>query len=132
MEENSTSKSLQGLNTRSTVILVAGVVLLVALLTNPSLDQHKSAVKIVAGKVVGEATQELEKEENPFAALGAAMGSVMINSLVESIVSSQNYLVFSLTRITFEGESRTVGIGAFGNVFLFDKNLDPESLKSRL
>lgn len=114
------------------MILVAGVVLLVALLTNPSLDQHKSAVKIVAGKVVGEATQELEKEENPFAALGAAMGSVMINSLVESIVSSQNYLVFSLTRITFEGESRTVGIGAFGNVFLFDKNLDPESLKSRL
>jgi len=45
-------------------------------------------------------------------------------------MSTDNYVLFSTTKITWEGETRIIGIGAFGNVFI-TKELD-ESLNKGL
>lgn len=109
--------------------VIVGIVAVVMLLTNPGLDQHKSAVKVFVTKLYTEATKEVvEDKENMFAGLGMAFGSLMINNLVDTMVSSQNLLLFSLTKMTSDGETKTVGIGVFGNVFIFIKDSDLKEL----
>lgn len=51
-------------------------------------------------------------------AIGMTFGMKAFKTVLESIISVDNYVVLSLTRATFQGESRIIGIGAFGNVFM--------------
>ncbi len=51
-------------------------------------------------------------------AFGMAFGTVIINQLVENLVSTNNYILFSTTKVTLKGETKTIGFGVFGNVFL--------------
>lgn len=41
--------------------------------------------------------------------------------MVDNLVTTDNYIVFSTTNVNVKGENRVVGFGAFGNVFLSDK-----------
>ncbi|MBK8442421.1 MAG: hypothetical protein IPL35_02955 [Sphingobacteriales bacterium] len=39
--------------------------------------------------------------------------------MIDNSVSTDNYILFSTTKYSLEGETKVVGIGAFGNVFIF-------------
>lgn len=108
-------------------LLVAGMAL-VAIITNPAQDQHREAIKgeIMASlqKSMHENLPEADTNDN-WGLLGQTLGNLIggtfVNGIINNLVSSDNYLLFSTTKVTWEGESYIVGIGAFGNVFLTKK-----------
>lgn len=53
--------------------------------------------------------------------IGYMVGAALIKPMVEMCVTSKNYILFSLTKFTYDGKTRTVGIGAFGNVWIFSE-----------
>lgn len=105
------------------VLIVLGLVVLVAVLTNPNQDRHREVLK---AKVVsymqksmsdGLTDSEIDLE-NAGQAVGMMLGGALIDGVISNIVTTNNYVLFSTTNVIWEGESRVIGVGAFGNVFL--------------
>src|SRR5690606_6475633 len=103
-----------------------GLILLVAILTNPNQDRHKEVIraKLISfiQKSMSEALSETNNEwEQAGQALGVMLGGAMIDGIISNIVTTDNYVIFSTTKISWGGESKVIGVGAFGNVFLTGK-----------
>ena len=56
-----------------------------------------------------------DKMAQGFAAL---LGPMFMDRIIEGTVHRSNYFLFSTTDITVEKQTKTVGIGILGNVFL--------------
>jgi len=113
---------------KSKTILIAGLglIILIAVLTNPDQDRHKEVIKnklkVYIQKSMKESMTETDDEwEQAGQALGVMIGGVIIDGVVNNLISTNNYVLFSTTKITWEGQTRIIGIGAFGNVFLTSK-----------
>lgn len=118
---------------RNHIVLVAlGLLLLIAALTNPNQDRHKEVIRSKFNsymqKSMSEGLSETDNEwEQAGQALGMMLGGALIDRIISNIVTTDNYVIFSTTKITWGGESKVIGIGVFGNVFLtnkLDKALD--------
>lgn len=114
---------------------ILGLLIIVAVLTNPDDQKHKQEVrnKITSylQKTIQENTDPKSQEEAAeFQALASFFGAKLADNLIDNMVSSDNYVLFSTTKITWEGETRKIGIGAFGNVYITNK-ID-EKLTERL
>lgn len=120
-------------------LTIVGVVLIVAILTNPNQDRHKEAIKNRLTTQMQKSMKEsLSKTDNGWEQVGQAIGLMLGNAIIDKVldnfVSTDNYLVCSTTKITWNGETKIVGIGAFGNVFLtkeLDKAMDEGLLKEK-
>lgn len=110
------------MKTKQITLIVLGVLLLIAILTNPGKEVHKEEVK---SKFTESYQKSLEanatSDNNGFEALGSLLGTSLINALIENNVSCDNYVLFSITKITYKGESKSIGLGLLGNVFLSGK-----------
>ncbi|MDU1889346.1 MAG: hypothetical protein E6767_01530 [Dysgonomonas sp.] len=86
-------------------------VLLIAFIVNPNEEQHKKEVK-----------SRIEKAT--FTSLPAnnlsdyETGNMIIDQLTDRYITSTNYIFFSTTNITWQGQTHTIGLGVFGHVFL--------------
>ncbi|MDQ6530094.1 DUF4359 domain-containing protein [Flavobacterium sp. LHD-85] len=108
--------------------IIAGLCLfiLVTAFTNPGTEKHKEEVKL---KMNAFLEKEIDKENTTSnnqmseagGILGNALAQSMVNMLVDNIVSSSNYIIFSTTDVTVEGKTKTIGFGILGNVFLSSK-----------
>ena len=113
------------------VTLTIGFVIMIAVITNPNEDKHKSTVKskLVAFKIskdiIDKSNNTSNSDYNSARHIGVILGSVIGSSILEEIVndlvSTDNYLIFSTTKLAVKGENKIVGFGAFGNVFISDK-----------
>lgn len=113
------------------VTLVIGFVVMIAVITNPNEDKHKSAVKskLVAFKMSKDITDKSNNTSNSDynsarhigVVLGSVIGSSILEEIVNDLVSTNNYLIFSTTKLAVKGENKIVGFGVFGNVFISDK-----------
>lgn len=104
-----------------TIVLI--LILVTAILTNPSQERHKETLK-------NELKYQLEKTlkeytpstDNPWEKFGQALGmvfvGVLVDKIVDTLITSDNYVFFSLTKISLLGESKVIGIGLFGKVFI--------------
>lgn len=107
-------------------LFAIGLIILVAVLTNPNQDRHKEVIRAKFNSYMQKSMSEgLSETENKWKkagqALGMMIGGAMIDGIISSILSTDNYVIFSTTKITWEGESKVIGVGAFGNVFLTGK-----------
>jgi hypothetical protein len=103
-----------------------GLAVLVLILTNPNQVSHKDAVKLKFNAFMQKTMEKKTSEGDDggislTGQLGMMLGSSIIDRLVETTVSCENYLLFSLTTINFEGESKVLGLGILGNVIISDK-----------
>lgn len=110
------------------ILVILGIVLLVGILTNPNQDRHKEVIKNKLNSFMQKSMKEsLTKTDNEWEktgqAFGMMLGGAIIDRMVDNIVSTDNYVLFSTTKISWEGETKIIGIGAFGNVFI-SKKLD--------
>lgn len=117
------------------VLLIFGVIVVIAMLTNPNQQQHKDAVKsklnvYMQKSLKSNANKANNRWEEMGQNLGAMFGGVLVEQTINNLVSSDNFILFSLTNMTWEGESKTIGFGFMGNVFLSSK-ID-EALKNSL
>ena len=111
-------------NLISTLVLI--LIVLVAIFTNPGSERHKETIKsklnVYLQKVMKDELKEASEEERQASqAIGMLLGGAIIDQIIDKTLSTNNYLLFSTTKISWEGETRIIGIGAFGNVFLTEK-----------
>jgi hypothetical protein len=116
-------------------LAIISLIVLVAVLTNPDQSRHKEVMK---NKLITYMQKSIKKDqskppdemEQAAQAIGITLGGMIAEKILDNLMSTDNYVVFSTTKITWEGETRIIGIGAFGNVFI-TKELD-ESLNKGL
>jgi hypothetical protein len=92
-------------------------------IANPSIDSHKEAVeqKLYSQSDISKVT---DADLDSFATVGYALADGAIFSVIDSMVegiSRDNYILFSLTKATYEGNSRYIGLGLLGKVFITNK-----------
>ncbi|MCW3086247.1 MAG: hypothetical protein JWP12_3613 [Bacteroidetes bacterium] len=116
------------MKTKYLIFGIVAFVILIAVITNPNEDRHKSAVKskiLSLTLTLQKPVDEMGDVNSPLAqagmGLGSMIGGAIVEQLVNTCVSEDNYVLFSLTKITWNGETRIIGVGVFGNVFLTDK-----------
>jgi len=104
------------------IIGVLVMIVITAVLTNPNTNKHKDAVKVTLKELLNGDTQQTVDTTNQMqhesTSIGSFLGDMFINPLVEKAVSSNNYLVFSTTQLTWFGETKTIGFGVFGKVYI--------------
>ena len=106
------------------VFVIIAFVAVVAFMTNPNEYVHKEAMRVRAMSVVN----EIVAEQNPLVqvAWNTLNGNRLLNEFVNLTVTSDNYFLFSITKVNWDNQSYTVGFGIFGNVFItrhLDRNL---------
>lgn len=90
---------------------------------------HREAVKNEINAFLQRQMKDNSTDTNEVGqALGIMLGGALVSGIVNNLVSSDNYVAFSLTKITWEGEAKVIGIGAFGNIFFLNK-LDDSTIK---
>ena len=110
------------MKTKHIGIIVFTTILLIAILTNPSQEEHKEKVKETFTTYYQKSLEDSHVyTEDSFASLGSLLGESFIKQIIENAVNRDNYIFFSLTKVTFKGEEKIIGYGIFGNVFLSKK-----------
>jgi short subunit fatty acids transporter len=108
------------------ILTILILIILVAVITNPDQNRHKEVIK---NELITYLQKSIKKDqgkpndeyEEAGQALGILLGGMIIEKVLDNFMSTDNYVVFSTTKITWEGEKKIIGIGAFGNVFLTKK-----------
>jgi hypothetical protein len=114
------------MKTKHFILIGISILLLVAIITNPDTNHHKEEVKLkiheYLQKSLADNINETDDQWSKAGKLfGNLFGEAMINNMVNTIITSNNYILFSTTSATFEGKSKIIGLGIFGNVYLSDK-----------
>ncbi|MCL2761193.1 MAG: DUF4359 domain-containing protein [Desulfuromonadales bacterium] len=120
------------------IFAIIGILVFVAILTNPNQDRHKEVIKNKLNSYMQKSIKKSLPETNDELgqagqALGMMFGAALVDRVVDTLVSTDNYLLFSTTKINWEGKSKVIGIGAFGNVYItskLDKALNEGLLKT--
>jgi hypothetical protein len=90
--------------------------ILITFLSNPKKDDHKDALKIKLTGIIEEILAE--KSDNIFQfGFGRLIGDEIIERTLIS-VSTDNYIFFSLTKFNYASESRIIGFGFLGKVYI--------------
>src|SRR5690554_6336538 len=103
------------------VYIIIGIILLVAFFTNPGQEAHKD---ILMEKLKPELLEYYFDEREPDEyvsvgdALGLMIGSAFVERFMKNLVKVDNYLLFSLSKITWEGQTKVIGVGILGTVVL--------------
>jgi hypothetical protein len=101
---------------------IIGSIFLVLLLlvTNPSQDKHKLALK---DKFISSISKEIENQEQKtgMEALQLSVATMFIDNMIDKTVTSTSYLLFSTTKIKIDGDEKTIGFGILGHVYLSNK-----------
>ncbi|MCH4828637.1 DUF4431 domain-containing protein [Flavobacterium columnare] len=108
-------------------LLFTSALTLILIFTNPSEENHiqsvKSKLKTAFKKKM--TTEMIEDNSNSMQSLGKGIGLLLgdtfIDKMTDGFISRNNYLLFSTTKAEYKGESKVIGFGVLGNVFLSDK-----------
>lgn len=102
------------------VLLVAGVA---GAMTNPDAGRHREALKVRLRDSMQASLRASSGEGRDSSgwalagqALGMLLGGTIVDRLVDTLVGSRDYVVFSTTTVTMDGETKVIGVGAFGRV----------------
>lgn len=115
-----------------TYILIGSII--IAILTNPSQERHREVLKNKFTPELQKAFKQKNKkgirndEMTNGEALGLMIGGAFAGSLLENLITTDNYILFSTTKLTWNGVTKVIGIGAFGNIFLM-KDLEKFKIK---
>jgi hypothetical protein len=94
-----------------------------AFATNPSSAEHKLILKDKMRQLLNSEIDKLKSEnDNEFAQLGAtfgaAIGGAFTDKFVDENVVVDDYYLFSITKVRYNGKSNIVGLGVSGKVIL--------------
>lgn len=99
------------------LLLVA--VMLAAVLTNPSKAEFDNAVKDKATSIL---KSQLQYENQEAIQLGMTLfGDKVVRDFVDKSIIVDNYYLFSLVNIKWQGEKTPIGGGAFKTIWLSPK-----------
>lgn len=107
------------------------LVCLGAFAMNPTSVEHKLILKDKMREYLNTEIDKIQLDnDNKFAqlgaSLGAAFGGVIVDKFIDENVVVDDYYLFSITNVRWEGKIKMVGVGIFGKVILhpdIDKKL---------
>jgi len=107
-------------------VLTIGLIALTAFFTNPNQNRHKEEIKNKVTSIIQKSKNEPSNKsdgglEQAGQALGMMIGGAIIDGIIDNIISTDNYILFSTTKLNWDGNTRIIGFGAFGNVFISNK-----------
>lgn len=95
------------------------LITIIAVLTNPDRERHKEVIKNKVNIAMQKSmTRHSGSQASTGQALGMMLGGFFIDNIIDQMISIDNYVLFSTTKVTMDGETHVVGIGIFGNVFV--------------
>lgn len=100
-----------------TTLVVILLLAIIGFATNPDLAEHQTAAKEAFKEKM-----DSELDENGMKGLKglANMATELLSpSVLNALVSRENYFIFSLTKVETTDGLRTAGIGVFGQVIIF-------------
>lgn len=111
---------------RSCWIVIAVLVALVvtAALTCPDRKQH---VQVISDRL-SVLYEGAEYDDDGSGVFGALLGGLLLSATIESMITVDDYFVFNVGKVTYEGEDRVMSIGAFGHVFALSR----EQIRQRI
>lgn len=114
------------MKTKHFIVIGISIILLIAIITNPDTNRHKEEVKskiheYLQNSLANDVNEADDKWSKASKLFGNLLGKTMINNMVNTMITSNNYILFSTTNATSEGKTKTIGLGIFGNVFLSNK-----------
>ena len=107
-------------------IIILGIIAFVVLLlafTNPTLQDHREAVKKeFENKINNDPSVSSSEVGNQ---IGKALGESLGSSIIDKIVNRQNFLLFSLTTVkkfdsSDQDSIKYAGIGVLGKVWIYN------------
>lgn len=108
------------------ILILLAFILLIAFFSNPKSEEHKEYFRMKLSGIVEELLAE--KSDNAFVlGFGKMLGDEVIKEFLKSI-SIDNYLFFSLTKMNWASESKIVGFGIFGRVYITNE-INKEKVK---
>lgn len=104
-----------------TSYLIIIAILIIAAITNPDEQRHK---ELLLNKVKPEINSAWKDEKdlakiNLIDAVDLMLGSSFIDTFLGNMLIIDNYVFFSITKATWQKETKVIGIAAFGNLLLF-------------
>ena len=99
--------------------IVGIIILLVAVFTNPKEEKVNKELAIKAKEIL---KKQLQYKQDDAVDLGMMLfGDRVIEEFIGSYISTNNYYLFTLSKINWNGESISVATGAFGKVWISPK-----------
>ncbi len=122
---------------KSISLVTVLVIALIAIFTNPPVEKHREAVKsklnlLMQGSLYEKINKSdvTELESNLGSAIGSMLGSAFMDPFINMAITSDNYIICSITKLSWNGETKIIGFGFLGNVFL-SREID-NSLKDEI
>lgn len=108
------------------IIGIVAVVVALLVVTCPSRESHREAVKDVVREAIG---KEIGGDKNTWSMIGAFFAGSLMNTVVDNMLEVDNYGVCSVGRTHVGGKSKTLSFGILGHVFTFsaddiEKNIE--------
>ena len=100
-----------------------------ATLTCPKKDQHVAAI---SDRFTSAMNSQLTKDSDEYETLGVFLGNALATPIIRNFISVDDYVVCSVGKFSYQGEERTVSVGAFGHVFTVSKEKIKETIESGL
>lgn len=99
--------------------LLAVAIIVLAVWTNPKREAHYLAVKEKATSLV---SAQMGSKENDLLAFGMQLfGHNLVDQFTQKYVSIDNYYLFSLTQVRWQGQETVVAVGAFNKIWFSSK-----------
>ncbi len=108
-------------NLKIALLILIFLILFIAILTNPNKEFHKSNIKLRVYKELNIDTLQKESSNifDMFKDISNSFGKSMVDDTVDNLLQVDNYYLFSFTKVTYQGQTKIIGIGAFNQIFLF-------------
>lgn len=99
--------------------LLGVVILLAAVFTNPSKETINDKLTLKAKEILKKQMDYKHQDAVDFGMM--LIGDQVVNEFVNNYTYTENYYIFSLTRINWNSEKIIIGGGAFGQVWISSK-----------
>ena len=107
------------------LVFIAGI----CVVSCPDKESHSEAIMENVNELIDEeATKDVTNEsEKALALFASSLVSGLSNIVIDSRLTVDNYFLFSIGKVTFEGKKKVVSLGVLNHVFTdIDDNLKNE------
>lgn len=98
-------------------LVVALFALLLLTLTCPDKQAHAEAIKSLVSKTIDARMTDQKESSNVGTFLYTLLASKMTEVFTDTSLSVDNYILFSVGKVTLGGKTHTVSIGVLNHVF---------------
>ncbi len=107
-------------------IVVAVVVLLIFVFTCPSANKHKEVIAATMNTAVSNIATE---EYGIIGTMGSMLAGGVVSAAMSELVTVDDYIVCSVGRLPYEGDSIVVSFGILNHVFTIHSDIIEKRLR---